>query len=455
MSQESSTDLLNGKPATTLKSMTIPVIFGMIAMMTFNLVDTLFISMLGTEPLAAVSFTFPVTFSVISLSIGLGIGTSAVIARLIGQKKTQEARLYSTAALYLAIVMVGLVSLFGWLHSQAIFTLLGASHKTYLLIMQYMDIWFLGSVLLILPMICNAIFRANGETRVPSLAMAGAGLVNVMLDPLLIFGIGPLPAMGVKGAALASILSWTVGSLFVLYVLGIKHNRIDFIIRNYKAVAQAWRDIGRIGFPAAGASMLAPVSMAVMTAMIAHYGEHAVAAFGVGSRIESISCIVVASLSMTLAPFISQNYGAGQLKRVKQAYAVAIRFVLIWQLAVYLILAVSAWHIATLFSDSDAVTHIIRQFIWLLPLSYGAQGVAVLSNSAFNALHKPSAAVLLSVVRFFVLYIPLSFVGGYIGGLTGVFVGGVLGNLLAGLVAWYWFNQSVCCPMRQEVEVSV
>ena len=449
MSEKTSPDLLNGDPATTLKTMTIPMIFGMVAMMTFNLVDTLFISMLGTEPLAAVSFTFPVTFTVISLSIGLGIGTSAVIARLIGQNKASLARGYSTAALYLAILMVGLLSLFGWLNSQLIFSLLGAGSATYRLIMQYMDIWFAGSILLILPMICNAIFRANGDTKVPSLAMAGAGLINAMLDPLLIFGLGPFPALGVQGAALASIISWSVGSVMVLYILGIKQNRLDFIVTDIKLLLQAWREIGKIGFPAAGASILTPIAMALMTAIVAKQGEYAVAAFGVGSRIESISSIVVLSLSMTLPPFISQNYGAGQLKRVKQAYDVATRFVLLWQLGIYLLLAAAAWLVADLFSDSESVREVIRLFIWILPLSYGAQGVVILSNSSFNALHKPASAVGLSIVRFFVLFVPLSYLGSYWGGISGLFVGGMLGNLIAGVVAWQWFQRHLCCPELQ------
>ena len=158
-------DLLKGDITATLKTMTIPMILGMVTMMTFNLVDTFFISLLGTQPLAAISFTFPITFSIISLAIGLSIGTSAVIARIIGANERERARCYATSALYLSACCVITLASIGFLLSAPLFNMLGASDSSYELIMQYMNIWFAGSVLLILPMICNAIFRANGETN--------------------------------------------------------------------------------------------------------------------------------------------------------------------------------------------------------------------------------------------------------------------------------------------------
>ena len=435
-----SNNLIQGDIQQTLKKMTVPVIFGMITMMTFNLVDTYFISLLGTQALAAVSFTFPVTFTVISLSIGLSIGTSAVIAKLLGQNRHSEAKTYATAALYLSAFLVMLLALLGYLSSLTIFSAMGASVELYELIMQYMSVWFLGSVLLILPMICNAIFRANGETKLPSYVMAGAGVANAILDPILIFGIGPVPALGIQGAALASVLSWSGAAGIIFYVLGYKQQRIHAWPKQWKATRKAWRDIAKIAVPAAGANILTPVAMAVMTALVARYGEHVVAAFGVGSRIESVACILVLALSMTLPPFVSQNLGAGQIERAHQAYRISVRFALIWQAAVALGLMVASFWLSHVFSPAPEVQTILRWYICIMPLGYGLQAVVILANSSFNALHKPQNALLLSLARFFIFFIPMAYWGGEWFGIYGLFAGAVLGNCCTALIAWRWLN---------------
>ncbi|MBZ9610617.1 MATE family efflux transporter [Rheinheimera maricola] len=434
--------LTNDEIKPTLIAMTLPMLVGMITLMTFNLVDTFFISMLGTEQLAAISFTFPVSFSLISLAIGLSIGTSAVIAKALGAGQLTEARTDGLVALCLSVVMVIILASAGFAFTDTLFGAMGATSTILLYIRQYMDIWFAGAVLLVLPMIGNAILRAAGDTKTPSIIMAGSGLVNAILDPILIFGWGGIPAMGMQGAALATLISWLFGSVLIVYLLV----RRDLISTRWIPVQQlvkVCRKILRIGLPAAGANMLTPLAMAVLTAMMASYGAAAVAAFGVGARLESIACLVVLALSMTLPPFVSQNFGAGQLSRVQQAYRMCGYFVMQWQFAVYVLMAVLALPLARLFSDEAMVVNIICQFIWIVPLAYGLQGITILTNSSFNALHRPASALLLSIIRLFVLYVPLAWLGGHLFGIAGVFVGCVIANVITAAIAWSWFNQTV------------
>ena len=434
-------NLLEDPVANTLKRMTIPMIYGMVLLMTFNLVDTFFVSLLGTQPLAAISFTFPVTFTVLSLMIGLGIGTSAVIAKYLGKKDTKSAKNAATAAMYLAAIIVACLSLVGYFITDPLFTLLGAQPSLLPLIHQYMDIWYIGSVCLIGPMIGNAVLRASGDTKTPSIIMGSAGLINAVLDPIFIFGFGPVPAMGLQGAAIATLISWLFGLGFVLYILTKKHDLIHTSMLPLKELLSACRDILTIGLPAAGANMLTPIAAAIMTAIVASYGESAVAAFGVGSRLESIACLIVLALSMTLPPFISQNFGAGQLHRVEQAYKVAIKFILVWQILIYILLAVCAHWIASVFAKEDEVADLIKLFIWILPLGYGLQGIIILTNSSFNALHKPMVALGLSVIRLFVCYLPLAYLGSLFYGLAGLFAGALLGNVFMAMISYRLFTK--------------
>lgn len=435
------TNLLEEPVASTLKRMTIPMIYGMVLLMTFNLIDTFFVGLLGTQPLAAISFTFPVTFTVLSLTIGLGIGTSAVIAKLLGKKDTKMAKNAATAAMYLAAIIVACLSTIGYFITDPLFTLLGAQASLLPLIHEYMDIWYIGSVCLIGPMIGNAVLRASGDTKTPSMIMGSAGLINAILDPIFIFGFGPIPAMGIQGAAIATLISWVFGLGLVLYILTKKHDLIHSTLLPLKELIPACRDILKIGLPAAGANMLTPIAAAIMTAIVATYGESAVAAFGVGSRIESIACLIVLALSMTLPPFISQNFGAGQLHRVEEAYKVAIKFILAWQVIIYVVLVIGANLIASAFAQEEKVADLIKLFIWILPLGYGLQGIVILTNSSFNALHKPMVALALSVIRLFVCYLPLAYLGSQLYGLTGFFVGALLGNVVMAIISYRLFTK--------------
>ena len=449
-------NLLTDPVGSTLKSLTIPMIYGMVLLMTFNLIDTLFVSLLGTQPLAAISFTFPITFTVISLTIGLGIGTSAVIARALGKKEYEEAKNLASAALLLAAIVVGTLAYMGYLFIDEIFILLGASEDILPLIHQYMDLWFIGSVCLIGPMIGNAILRASGDTKTPSFIMGSAGLINAILDPIFIFGFGPIPAYGIEGAAIATIISWLVGLFLVLYILMVKKRLIHRHLLSSSEFIQSSKSILKIGLPAAGANMLTPISAAILTAIVANFGDHAVAAFGVGSRIESIACLVVLALSMTLPPFISQNFGAGNMHRVKESFNTSIKFVLMWQLGIYVVLVLAASSIASAFAEEAAVAELIILFIWILPLGYGLQGIIILTNSSFNALHKPMTALWLSVIRLFVCYVPLSYLGSVVYGLTGFFIGSVLGNVFMAALSFYLFNRQFTslCTKAPKVKVS-
>ena len=277
MNKKQPVNLLKDPVASTLKRMTIPMIYGMVLLMTFNLIDTFFVSLLGTQPLAAISFTFPVTFTVISLMIGLGIGTSAVIAKFLGSNDHRSTKNSATAAFYLAGIVVLILSFLGYLFTDELFTLLGAQASLLPLIHQYMDIWYIGSVFLIGPMIGNAILRASGDTKTPSIIMGSAGLINAILDPIFIFGIGPVPAMGIQGAAIATLISWLFGFVFVLIILTKQKNLIHTHLLTLKQLIFSCRIILKIGLPAAGANMLTPIAAAIMTAIAASYGESVVA----------------------------------------------------------------------------------------------------------------------------------------------------------------------------------
>lgn len=446
----SAKSLVNDPIPATLWQMTWPVVIGVLTLISFNVVDTFFVGLLGTDPLAAVSFTFPVTFSVVSLAIGLGIGTSAVLARKRGAGQEQQACFDGVIALLVSALLVAVLSLIGFVLMDPIFALLRTQPRLMPLVHDYMYIWFAGATLLVMPMVGNAVLRAAGDTRTPSLIMASGGLLNAIFDPILIFGLGPIPAMGVKGAALASLISWAIGTLLVLWYLWYK-GLIRFKIPENAHPLRSAKEILSIGIPAAGANMLTPLAMAVMTAIIAGYGAPAVAAFGVGSRLESLASVIILALSMSLPPLISQNLGAMKYQRVQDAYLTATRAILMIQFAIYLVLVAVAPWVAMLFTDDPDVAWLIRLFIYIMPLGYGVQGIIILTNSSFNAMHAPMSALSLSVVRLFVMFVPLSYLGALLADIPGLFIGGVIANGITAWIAWRWFKKHLAKEWQEEV----
>ncbi|MCC5884725.1 MAG: MATE family efflux transporter [Halomonas sp.] len=428
-------ELLEGPIALTLLRKCLPVVGGMIAMMSFNLVDTWFIARLGPEPLAAVSFTFPVVFAVISLAIGLGIGTSAVVARLLGRGEIETVRRRATDAALLALAVGVLLTLLGLATLEPMFRLLGADAALLPHIRDYMGIWYLGAAAVIVPRVLNSVLRAQGNTLIPGLMMALAALLNGLLDWLLIFGVGPFPALGVQGAALATVLSWSAMTAALFWHRELR-DCLDLRQLTPGGLMDSWRELSRIAVPAAITSVFTPLALALVTRIVADHGHLAVAGYGIGTRIEAIAQIGVLALSMTLPPLVSQNAGAGQHERVRRAIYGCFAFVIVWQLGVWLMLQLLAPWLVAGYTAGGEMGEVLRSFLWWVPLGLGAQGVVILAVSSFNALHEPARAMRLSVIRLFLLTVPLAWLGGVLGGAQGIFIGLFVANVLVGLVAW-------------------
>lgn len=431
-----SPNLLTDDIRPTLVRMTIPMMLGIVSLMLFNLADLYFVSRLGTDALAALGFTFPVCFTVISLAIGLGIGTSATLARLLGEKRRKDASSLATDNLLVVSILMVLISFLFQLLIDPIFTLMGAADELMPLINSYMEIWLFGSIFLVVNMVCNACLRATGDTKTPALIMAASSLLNFILDPIFIFGFGPVEGLGIQGAATASVIAWSLTTVFAIKILFVKKRLLVKQQFNLVRLKTHFFSVMKIGLPAALSNMMTPIAQAVLTYLVARHGPEAVAAFGVGNRIESLALLVCLALSMTLPPLISQNYGAGNIERVKAAYQLAIRFSLAWQALVFIVLLLLAERVSGLFSDSDSVKSLIILWIFIVPLGFAFQAVTFLTASSFNALHQPFRAMQISVARLFLFALPLAWIGSYLYDLKGMFVSLVVSNLCVAVFAW-------------------
>lgn len=426
--------LLSDPIPQVLRQMTIPMTMGLIAILMFNLVDTFFISLLGTDALAAVSYTFPVTFGVNCITMGIGIGLSTNIGRLLGQGHSQSAARVSTHGLLLAVILVAIASTLGLLTIEPLFLALGAEAKLIPLISEYMSVWYFAIPLLVIPMAGNSSIRATGDTTTPAKIMIAAGVINGVLDPLLIFGYGPFPELGIQGAAIASAFSWLgalFGSLFVL----IKREKL-LSWPQLGSLIEDWKTILKIGTPAALSNAMTPLSGALLMMILSSHGTAAVAAYGAAQRIESILILVLMSLTSALTPFMAQNFGAGNPRRSFDGQFLSMRFAIGFQFILFISMVPLSVPLAALFSQEESVRNLLWHYLLVVPFSYGFQGIMMMLVSGLNSLHQPLKAFQWSAMRLFIFTLPLAWLGGKFYGIEGVFIGIALGNILGGSLGY-------------------
>lgn len=428
-------EIVAGPVSQVLYKLTLPMVIGIVAVFFFNLVDTYFIALLGTQSLAAVSFTMPIAMVVMNLAIGLGIASSALIARAIGARDQKLAQHYVVSALLLTFGMAALMLFFGLLFNDEIFLLLGASEELLPLIWQYMQFWWPGVVVMMLMIVINSSMRAVGNTKLPSLMMLGSAILNAILDPILIFGLGPIEGMGVSGAALASSLCWLIVVIVMIYSLA-KIDLLHWGSLTIKALLSIWQRLMSIGIPAMITNVLVPVASGFLLVMVAPMGEQAVAAFGVGSRIEPFAIVAILALTSTIPVFVGQNFAAGQHERVWHVLSVSIRFILAWQIFVWIALWMVSSYLATIFSQDPLVIDKIVRYLMIMPIGYAGMGIVLCANSALNALQKTSVSMLLNLVRLSIFYVPLAWLGGILYGFEGLLLGASIGNMIAGFIVW-------------------
>jgi Na+-driven multidrug efflux pump len=397
--------------------MALPMLLGITTMMAQSFIDAWFLGRVGDRALAAYSFGFPILMIVTSVAIGLGAGTSSVVARAIGAEDHRRAKRLVTDSLILSFLITAIISVVGVLTINPLFRLLGAPDDMIPMIRTFMIILYSGVPFFVVGMVGTSGMRATGDTRLPSKIMISGAILNVILDPIFIFGVGPVPAMGLNGAATAAILAR--GSIFVgtLYLLQHRLDMVSFRKPELQELKRSWADILHVGLPAAGTNAIIPVGLAVITAMIARFGPEAVAGIG---------------------PFVGQNLSAGKEDRIQLSLRLCARFCIASGLVIAVLLALFSEFLPTLFSDNEAVVSVTRMFLWIAPVSYGAYGIVMVVNAAFNGLGNPMPGVVISVTRIVVLYVPLAIIGMRLYGISGIFLAYAAANIVSGMIGYYW-----------------
>lgn len=436
-------DLTTGPVGGHLRRQTSAFSLGLVAIFSFEAVNMFYIAWLGDIPLAAVSFTLPVIWFIYGIAMGFEIGAASVISRAVGRQDEHLARRLTTDSALLSTLVLGVMCVVGLNTIDPVFRLLGATPELLPLIHDYMSVWYWVAPADACLWASLAALRARGNAPLEARLITIAAILNLILDPLFIFGLLGFPRMEVMGAALATLLSnVSVLIITLLYLAG----RLKIFASPFaplRVILSSWAHMLVIGIPAVITNLVIPLSSGIVVSMLAVYGVDVVAGFGVAARIEPFAMLVFYSLSAVSSPFFGQNFGAGKLNRLIEARRLITRFCLIYGLVLMLVMDVFAWPITGLFSETEAIRNVAVHYFWLVSWGYGAHGIVMTVNAAFNGTGRPLPGVLISSARVIFLFLPLALLGRWWFGLEGIFLASSVSNLALAIVAYLWLGRHI------------
>lgn len=415
----------------------IPMTIGIGAAIGFNFVDTVFIAKLGVKQLAAITYTFPMVFVVIGIAMGLGIGATAVISKAIGEGDEHRVKRLTTDSIILALIVTAITIIVGILFIDQLFMSIGADESTMVYIREYMYIWLPGTLFLIVPMVGNYAIRATGDIKTPSYIMLLAVGINIILDPILIFGLGLIPSMGIQGAAIATLIGRIVTLVVAFRLLYYKYDMITFEIPSLKEIIDSWKEILHVGLPTAASNIILPAGFGIIIDFTSDYGEAAVAALGAASRIESLVLTVFMATAAVMSPFIGQNWGALKFDRIDKAFKLAIAFCFVWGGAMIIFFELFKEPISWFVKSDPEVVKVMVLYLSITPFAMAFRGVLMISTSSLNVLKRPLESAALTTGYMFVFFVPLAYLGSEYFGLLGIFWSLVIGAIATAIIGYF------------------
>lgn len=438
MSSASAHDLTTGSIPRHLVRMTIPMIWGIMALISFQLVDAYYISRLGTLELASISYTFPVTYGIFSIFIGFGVATSSVISRMIGAKNTEDMKRVASHSLLIVLIVSSIIGLLGALLIEPIFNAIGAKPDELELIKSFMIPYLLGTFFVSMPIVGNATLRAAGDAVAPAMIMVTAAIINAAINPILIFGLFGVPKMELMGAAIGTIFANIIAMIACITLMH-KRGVIDFAhIKDLSKFKDSLKRILVIALPVGITGMLPSILGSVINHLLSQTGPEAVAAFGAAGRMEAFLLVILMALSIGMGPIIGQNWGAGQIARVKDTVKYAIGFSVVWSLSTAAIITLFAKDIAGIFSNDVNVQTYLALYLSIVPMTYFLGNISHGWGSTFNAIGKPQFSAAMLFIKLIVLSIPGAIIGYHMNGVAGIFIAIAIINCVAGIVYHIW-----------------
>jgi len=393
-----------------IRKLAIPASVGTLFQTLYNIVDTFFAGKISPEALSALAKSFPIYFILIASSIGITVAGTSLIGNSIGEKNQKKASTYFSQLIIFSLILTLFITYIGLTYSDNVFILMGSSEEVKNLGLDYTNIIFYGSFLFIVVVALNSLLHAEGDTKTYRNALIIAFLLNIFLNPILIFGFWFIPAFGMKGIGIATLIAQLV-SLIIIFNKVLKSRLIkDLIINNFIPKIYYFKNIFFQSMPI----IISICGYSVASAIVFKYaglsGEYAAAGYGAGTRIEQVVLLPILGINTAIITIIAQNFGAKNILRIKQTYITAIKYAFIIMIISSLFVYLLAEIITGLFSNDLNVIEFGKLYLQISAFVLPAYPIFFLSNGFFMALKKSENAlvtnffrnILLPVITFYV-----------------------------------------------------
>lgn len=434
-------DLTEGNIVRNIWVLAFPMMLGNILQTAFNVVDMIWVGKLGPEAIASVAMSGGVLLVIMTLIIGVATGTLAMVARFSGAKNREGADNVAMQSLIVGGVLSIILAAAGLVFARSILQVLGARGEILQLGTDYLKIILTGALTMVYLFLVTAIFRAAGDALTPMLIMVGATVLNIILDPLMIFGIG-FPRMGVAGAALATVFSRGLGALVGLYILFQGYSRVRVHLAKLQVDLGIIARILRIGFPNSIQMVLRSSAGLILMAIVARYGAYAICAYGIGLRIFSVVLMPGFALATSAATLVGQNLGARKFYRAKiSAWSAAGFNTLLMGFLGVLFFAFSS-NLIAMFSANPSIIKLGSEYLRVTCFSYVFVALGVVLGRSLMGAGDTTAPLLISVFTLLGIQIPLAIMLPkhlHIG-LSGVWWAILISSILQGCLICFWFN---------------
>ena len=438
-------DFTSGNLRSQLWSVSWPIMLSVFFYTLYNIVDAIWVGRISPEAIAAVSISQISLFVMVSLGMGITVGSGVVLAMHIGSNDKAGAGRVLGQSFVLSALLALLFTFFSLAFRETILTLSGAQGAVFDPALTYFTIVAAGSILLFLMMNIVFAFNAQGDTFTPTKLFAASTGLNLILDPLLIFGWGAIPALGISGAAYATLISQMLFVVTSIFMLSRDSQLIPFRWRNLVLDFKSTKQVLNIGFPASLTQVIQPLGIAVLMLIVAQsFAEMGTVAFSIAFRIEFFAYLPAIGFGVGAMAVIGQNIGAGNLNRAWETYKMALTYSAGAALVLGLLAIAGAKFIVAIFTSDPAVVASVTSYILVVGLSYGFLAASLVEVSGFQSIGRSWPGFWLFVLRLAVISIPIAYITTIMFNLPiiSVWVALAIGNVIAAILGYWWFKRT-------------
>ena len=420
--------------------LSIPSIIAMAIQALYNVVDSIYVGRLGTDPLSALSLSFPLQMIIIAIAVGTGVGTSSLISRLLGKGERKQAANAAEHVILISLFYSILMGLVGYFFADRLFVIFTDDSNLISLGTQYISIILMGSIALFFPMISNNILRGEGNTFIPMVVMVIGAVINIILDPFLIYGLWIFPQLGIRGAAIATVTARLVSGIILVFMLFSDKNELKLNLKSFKFDFNVIVEIYRVGFPAMIMQFLASFMLAGMNKILASFTTTAIAAAGIYFRLQSFIFMPVFGLNQGYMPIVGYNYGHNNPKRMLKTIKLAMLIGFLFTTIGFIIFQTIPEQLITLFNKDPELIRIGTTALKKISIAFPIIGPAIIVSTTFQAMGKGLPSLFFSFLRQIIILLPSMYLLGQWYGLSNLWYAFPISEIISMIPAAIWLK---------------